>query len=404
MSVRTGLDNLRAEPTKYLKGPLRVGLLVNHAAVDRTLTHAVDILRAVPGVEIAALFAPEHGLWGTRQDMATIAASTDPRTGVPIHSLYGSTEATLAPSPESLQSVDLLIIDLPDIGTRYYTFAQTALYCLRVAKQLGLPVLILDRPNPLNGTTVEGPPLTASCRSFCGYAPTPVRHGLTLGELAEAMNQGFTDGLGTSIPPVGAELHIAPVTGWNRAHYHDENGLPWVLPSPNMPTLDAAIVYPGGCLIEGTELSEGRGTTRPFEFVGAPGVDPWLWEAAVKQQGIPLSGAVLRHHAFEPAFQKHRGETCFGFQVHISDRQVFQPIRWFIALLGGLRDCCPTALVWRTHAYEFVNAVPAIDLLWGSDALRRTLDEGRPVASLIDAMEASESDFLSLRAPFLRYR
>ena len=401
MRVLTGLDQLRAGQHSSLAGAA-VGVVANQASVDSELLDIVSILRTHSRAEVKILFAPEHGFWGARQDMAHVDDVTDTVTGLPVQSLYGTSESTLSPSIESLKGLDFLVVDLPDIGTRYYTFAQTLLYCMRVAKTAGLKILVLDRPNPIGGTQIEGPPLTACCRSFCGYAPVPVRHGLTLGELALLMNEGF--GVGEdSIPRLDCKLEVLWAKNWNRNQYADETKLPWVLPSPNMPTLDTAIVYPGACLIEGTELSEGRGTTKPFEFVGAPGIDAINWAEATMAQGLILEGAKLRPIAFEPGFQKHRSQICSGLQIHITNRQTFQPIRWFVAMLSGLAATAPKALVWREKAYEFVDKVPAIDLLWGSNSLRETIDNRRPLRPLIEQMETEEQIFKTTRLPFLHY-
>ncbi len=272
MKVRTGLDVLIAEKARRLAG-CRVAILANQSAVDSRLVHLLDALAGFSDVEVVKLFAPEHGFRGELQDMASVDSAVDRITGIPVISLYGKTESSLAPKAEDLAGVDVLLVDLPDIGTRYYTFAQSLGYSLAMAAKTGTRVMVLDRPNPLDGVTVEGPGLEKSCRSFCGYLPVPPRHGLTLGELALMMNKGYGQGE-SAIPALGAKLDVVSVTGWSRKQAFAETGLPWVIPSPNMPTLDTTYVYPGACLVEATEISEGRGTTRPFEFIGAPGIEP----------------------------------------------------------------------------------------------------------------------------------
>ena len=401
MNARSGLDVLEASIPSRLAGA-RVGILANQSAVDSSYRHVVDLLANNPAVTLVRLFAPEHGFRGEHQDMATISNESDGRTGTPIVSLYGKTAESLRPTKEQLADLDFLVVDLPDIGSRYYTFAQTAGYCLEAAAEAGTAVLVLDRPNPISGTRVEGSALLKSCRSFCGYLPVPQRHGLTLGELCKMMNEGFGTGPDAA-PSIGARLEIVKAEDWNREEYIDQTSIPWVIPSPNMPTLDTAIVYPGGCLIEATEISEGRGTTRPFEIFGAPGIDTDRWNAAIVDEGIALAGAVLRPIGFLPQFQKHGGSTCQGFQLHITDRDSFQPFRWYLALLFALRRTHPDVFKLRHAAYEFVTDVPALDLLYGSSKMRDALESGLRAGELLPEIEAFESSFRTQRQPFLLY-
>jgi len=401
MSVRSGLDILSATIPSRLAGA-RVGVLANQSAVDSNYRHVVDLLSNNSAVTLVRLFAPEHGFRGEHQDMAAVSNESEGRTGRPIISLYGKTPESLRPKKEQLSDLDFLIIDLPDVGSRYYTFAQTAGYCLEAAAEAGTTVLVLDRPNPISGSRVEGSTLLASCRSFCGYLPVPQRHGLSLGELCVMMNNGFGSGT-NAVPSIGARLEVIKAEGWNREQYIDETSIPWVIPSPNMPTLDTAIVYPGGCLIEATEISEGRGTTKPFEIFGAPGIDTDRWQRAVIDEGIALAGATLRPIGFLPQFQKHSGTVCRGFQLHVTDRDSFQPFRWFLALLFALRRTHPELFRLRHAAYEFVTDVPAIDLLYGSPAMREALDSGMHAGDLLPDIEAFESAFRTQRAPFLLY-
>ncbi|MFN8389080.1 MAG: DUF1343 domain-containing protein [Bdellovibrionota bacterium] len=401
MSVQTGLDRLVEDGCKQLSG-LKIGLLANQASVDRKFRHIADILHESRSCRLLKIFAPEHGFRGELQDMATVGNAVDQKTGLPVISLYGATEASLTPQLSDLDDLDALVVDLPDIGTRYYTFAQSLGYAMKAARAKSIKIFVIDRPNPISGAQVEGSGLSESCRSFCGYAPVVQRHGLTLGELAELMQQGF--GIGEDrIPAISCDLEVLKVSGWTRDMYFDDTGLPWVIPSPNMPTLETAIVYPGGCLFEATSLSEGRGTTKPFEFVGAPGVHPERWIDAAMKQGIVLDGCHLRPITFQPQFQKHRGQVCGGVQIHITQRRLFRPFRAALALLFALKHSHAAAFAWRSEAYEFISTVPPIDLLYGNSHLREALESGEKACALLPEIEECESSFLQARRDFLLY-
>lgn len=399
--VRSGLDVLVSENFSRLRGK-RLGFVGNQGSVDRQFRHAVDLLYSTSGISLVRLFAPEHGFRGALQDMEHIGHCIDPLTQLPVISLYGATPESLAPTKEALGDIDVLIFDLQDIGTRYYTFAQTLGLVMQVAKDCGVQVMVLDRPNPLGGVAAEGSGLLKSCRSFCGYAPVPNRHGLTIGELAQIMNNGFGAGE-NAIPAIACDLEIVGMQGWKRNQYFDQTGLPWVLPSPNMPTLDTAIVYPGMCLFEATNISEGRGTTRPFEFIGAPFIKPQEWIALIKSLAPELTGFVLRENSFVPGFQKFKGEICHGVQVHVLDRADFQSYRLALAMIRALAELYPKQFAWRTQAYEFISNVPAIDLLFGSSLFRTTVEEKVPLGELFAQLESNEKGFLEGRTPFLQY-
>lgn len=401
--VKTGLDTLLEERAIRLHGS-RIAVLANQATVDSNFTHLVDALHTIEGCKLVRIFAPEHGFRGELQDMAHVRDAADLRTGVPVTSLYGDNVASLKPKAEHLSEVDILLVDLPDIGTRYYTFAQALGYCLEVAASTRTQVIVLDRPNPIGGAEVEGYGLTVACRSYCGYAPVPTRHGLTLGELALLMNRGV-DGKEVidPIPAIGANLEIIKVEGWSRKDYLDSAGLSWVPPSPNMPTLDTALVYPGACLIEATSLSEGRGTTKPFEFLGAPGINAFAWAEAAAHGPLSMPGVALRPISFLPQFQKHAGSLCSGLQVHVTNRSLFKPFRVYLGLLFALREVQPQALTWRTGSYEFISAVPAIDLLYGSSRLREILSSSGSPAPILVELETYERAYLNWRKPFLLY-
>jgi uncharacterized protein YbbC (DUF1343 family) len=308
-------------------------------------------------------------------------------------SLYGDTVESLRPTPAQLAGLDALVIDLQDVGARYYTFQATMLYCLEAADALGLRVLVLDRPNPLGGIAVEGPRLAPGFESFIGAHDAAIRHGLTIGELARLYQAEKKLG---NVP-----LEIVPCEGWRRGMCFEDTGLPWVLPSPNMPTVETAVVYPGQCLLEGTNLSEGRGTTRPFELCGAPWLDAPALAARLNGEGLP--GAAFRAAWFVPTFQKHAGRDCGGVQMHVTDRAAFQPVRTSLALLAACRALSGDHFRWRTEPYEFVADPIAIDLLFGSSRERLALETGAPWRDIAQAWAPEEKTFAERRRPFLMY-
>jgi uncharacterized protein YbbC (DUF1343 family) len=390
-AVRTGLDVLRDSGFAPLRG-LRVGLVTHPAAVDSRLRHAADLLAEAPGVRLAALFGPEHGLLGQAQDLIGVGGGSDPRRAVPVHSLYGDSVASLRPAAEQLRGLDTLVVDLQDVGSRYYTFQATMLYCLEAASGAGLVTVVLDRPNPLGGEAVEGPTLRPGFESFVGPHPVPTRHGLTMGELAALYHRERR---------LTGALQVVRCEGWRRDRDFDRTGLPWVLPSPNMPTVETAFVYPGQCLIEGTNLSEGRGTTRPFELCGAPWIDAHALTGRLAAAELP--GVVFRPASFRPTFHKFVGRDCGGIQLHVTDRDAFRPVRTGLAVLAALRDQSVERFAWRTEPYEFVADRPAIDLLFGSDRERTALEAGVPVAEIARAWEAEEDEFRRRRREHLLY-
>lgn len=389
--VQTGLDLLVRDGFTALRG-LRVGLVTNQAGVDACLRHAADLLANAPNVRLAALFGPEHGFSGEAQDLIGVRDAVHPRYGCPVFSLYGDSLDTLRPRPETLRGLDALLIDLPDIGSRYYTFQATMLFCLEAAAETDLPVVVLDRPNPLNGVAVEGPTIQPGYESFVGPHAIPTRHGMTLGELARL----YTEERGLNVAH-----HVVPCEGWSRSLYYDETLLPWVIPSPNMPTLDTAIVYPGQCLLEGTNMSEGRGTTRPFELCGAPWVSPGRLADSLRTQA--LAGVTFRPVTFRPTFHKFAGQVCGGVQLHIVDRAVFRPVRTSLALLAALRAEGGDSFRWRTEPYEFVEDKPAIDLLFGGSRERLAIQAGLSPDRIARPWAEEESTFKARRAPFLLY-
>ena len=393
MRVASGLDRLIGGDDVAL-APLRgrrVGLLVNPTAVDAELRHAADTLSARKDLGITALFGPEHGVRGDAQDMAGVDDARDARTGLPVHSLYGHTAASLTPTAAMLDDVDVIVYDVQDVGARYYTFVWTMVLAMRAAAQAGKGFVVLDRPNPIGGDLVEGGAIEPGFESFVGLVSCPNRHGLTAGEIARwRMREERLD----------LELTVVPMQGWRRAMSFADTGLPWVMPSPNMPTPDTALVYPGMCLVEGSELSEGRGTTRPFELAGAPFVDGYQLAAALEAD---VPGLRARPVTFTPMFQKHAGRACGGVQLHVLDRAAFRPYRCGVAFLAACRRLGGDHFAWRRKAYEFVEDVPAIDLLCGSAAVREGIEAGASVDDLAATWAGAEAEFRAARADLLMY-
>lgn len=369
-----------------------MGLVCNPTAVDHRLRHAADLLHALPGVTLSALFGPEHGVRGDAQYMAAVAGGIDDATGLPVHSLYGATRDTLQPLPGALDGLDALCFDIQDVGARYYTYQATMLLAMEAAARAGLAFVVLDRPNPIGGLRVEGPALRPGFESFCGLHDLAPRHGLTVGELA---------GLFVAERGLDLDLTVVPCQGWRRGQGFRATGLPWVFPSPNMPTPETALVYPGTCLLEGTNLSEGRGTTRPFELFGAPWLDPVRLAAALSAERLP--GVRFRPASFTPAWDKHAGARCHGVELHVHDPEAFRPFRTGLACVLHGRALAPERFRWRTETYEFVDGVPAFDLLCGSARERTQIEAGATLRDLSAAYLAEERSFARRRAPFLAY-
>jgi uncharacterized protein YbbC (DUF1343 family) len=360
------------------------------------MLHLADLLAEAPGVTLAALFGPEHGIRADAQDMIGVGADHDSRTGVPVHSLYGSDVESLWPRPDQLAGLDVLVFDVQDVGSRYYTFAATMQYAMRVAAQVGIGFVVLDRPNPIGGVLVEGPTVSPGFESFVGAYPLPIRHGLTVGELAAL----FCKEQGLDLA-----LEVLPCEGWRRDMLWRETGLPWIAPSPNMPTPETAQVYPGGCLIEGTNLSEGRGTTRPFELWGAPWLDPYAMVDRLAASPL-AAGALLRPASFTPMFHKQAGMLCLGVQPHVVAPDAFRPAALYAGMLLLARSQDPSRFAWRTEAYEFVTDPIAIDLLFGSNRERLLIESGDLeglTAVIAEDWTREEAAFRERRAPYLLY-
>ncbi|MEM7434873.1 MAG: DUF1343 domain-containing protein [Myxococcota bacterium] len=376
--VQTGLDRLASDDSdavRVIRGR-RVGLLAHAASVDRELRPARTVVTRAGG-KLEAIFGPEHGFSGAAQDMVGVRGAEG--EVIPTHSLYGESENDLIPRPEWLEGLDAMVIDLQDVGSRYYTYVWTAALMLKHAAAAGVTTVVLDRPNPLGGVRVEGAPQRDGFLSFVGLYPVAVRHALTIAELLQWVR--VREGLDRE------SLVVVPMRGWQRSMSWSQTGLPWVMPSPNMPTLDTAIVYPGGCLIEGTRLSEGRGTTRPFEVWGAPRLDlaPLL--------ALETPGARVRPLEFTPTFQKHAGQTCSGVQVHVTDSWVFRPYETYLRMLAAALIRVEPTDRWRTEEYEFVSDRPAIDLLTGGTEFRTALDAGDSVDDVVAAETAGAARF-----------
>lgn len=370
---------------------LRVGLVANPSSVDADFRHAADLIWQAPGVTLAALFGPQHGFHSTLQDnMIETPHVDDARRDVPVYSLYSEVRE---PTDAMLEGLDVLVIDLQDVGTRVYTFIYTMAHCLRAAARAGLRVIVCDRPNPVGGQVVEGPMLRRGYESFVGLFPIPLRHGMTIAELAQLFNDAFG---------LGATLEVQAMEGWRRDMWWEDTGLPWVMPSPNMPTVDTAVVYPGMVLFEGTLLSEGRGTTRPFELVGAPDIDAEALAARLQDEHLP--GVYFRPVYFEPTFQKHARVTCGGCQIHVTDREAFRSVDAAAALLAAFRDLLPArAVPWRPPPYEYEHDKQPIDILAGSPALRDAVDAGAGLAALRDIITADVAAFDETRQRYLLY-
>jgi uncharacterized protein YbbC (DUF1343 family) len=358
--------------------------------VNRACRNILDLFLEAK-LHVVRVFGPEHGYWAVAQDMEPVAAHPA-YAGIEFVSLYGTTEESLTPGPGHFEGVDLLVCDLMDVGSRYYTFVNSVVFAAEAAARAGVEVLVLDRPNPLGGVLVEGPLVEPGYESFVGLVPVPVRHGLTLAELV-CLAFVHRGGSPVDLP------NLVPCEGWKRAMWWDQTGLPWVLPSPNMPTLDTAAVYPGGCLLEGTTLSEGRGTTRPFELFGAPGLDGAKLAVAVG----PQPGCVLRPVFFKPTFQKHAGQVCGGVQIHVTDRARFRSWGLMVHVLSAILNLWPDRFGWRTDAYEFVRDLPAFDLLAGSPALRAGLEHGVNPDTLVAELSVPAEIWRETSEPFRLY-
>jgi uncharacterized protein YbbC (DUF1343 family) len=392
MAVRFGIDVWVKQKFGALKG-LRVGAIVNPTSVDGAYRHLVDLLHGADHVTLAALFGPEHGVRGEAQYMVAVDdVPRDRRTGVPVHSLYGHTFESLSPKREWLEPLDALVFDIQDVGARYYTYIYTMALGMKAAARAKIPFFVLDRPNPIGLDVVQGNLVAKKYRSFVGLYELPTRHGMTAGEIARLLN---------AREKFGCELTVVPCEGLTRSMRWPKLGRDFISPSPNMPTPQTALVYPGMCLGEGTNVSEGRGTCRPFEQFGAP----WLQgpELADHLNGHGLPGVTFRACAFTPTFDKFRGESCEGAFLHVTDERTFDPFVTGIAVFKACHDLGGPNFAWRADAYEFVEDLPAFDLLCGTGRVRQGIEAGWPLEKIVGGFEAERKPFLPLRARHLLY-
>jgi uncharacterized protein YbbC (DUF1343 family) len=388
-SVSLGLEQLMSSVPSHLRNA-RIGLLCNAASVDSNLVHSRQRLQSVFGNHLRALYSPQHGFFAEKQDnMIESDHGKDRLLGIPVFSLYGETRI---PTQEMLDPIDVLLIDLQDVGTRVYTFIYTMSYCMEAASKFGKKVMILDRPNPIGGETIEGNCLDPEWQSFVGRYPIPMRHGMTIGELAHLFNDKYG---------IGCDLDIIPMKGWRRHMFFPATQLPWVAPSPNLPSPVSAIVYPGQVIWEGTNVSEGRGTTQPFELFGAPYIDPDRVLDAISPEA--MEGTVLRVVEFEPTSNKWQGELCRGFQMHVTDTQRFMPYRTSLSLLQSIRHCHDADFDWKAPPYEYeYNKLP-IDLILGDPQIRKQICGHTPIGTLETDWQSGLKAFDDLRRNYFLY-
>jgi uncharacterized protein YbbC (DUF1343 family) len=384
-SIRLGCERLFDDDCISLVRGRRVGLVTNHSSIDSDLRATADRLHGTDGIELALLFGPEHGIRGDAEDGVAVDTGRDARTGVPAISLYGERRE---PTSEELAGLDVLLFDIQDVGVRFYTYLYTMSLSMVACAEAGVPFVVLDRPNPLGGVDVAGNILDPDFASFVGLYPIPVQYGLTIGELARLFNDEFG---------IGAELHVVDMHGWQRDMCWQDTGLPWVAPSPNIPTADTANVYPGMCFFEGTNVSEGRGTTRPFEQVGAPYIDGF--GLADELNALNLPGAIFRPVFFRAAFSKYEGVSCPGVQLHTTPGESFQPVRVGFAALAAVRRAYQNDFTWRTNQQGIHN----FDKLAGTDRIRLAIDDGAAIDDLLAEWARDRAPFEDARQKYLRY-
>lgn len=387
--MKLGLDLVLDSPTN-LGTNSRIGLIVNPASVNSRLQHAIELFNHHPKFTLKSLFGPQHGIRGETQDnMIEWKSFRDSRTGLPVHSLYGETRQ---PTRKMLEDIDVLIFDLQDVGTRVFTFIYTMALAMYAARETGLRFVVLDRPNPINGVQVEGNVLEPDYRSFVGMFPIAMRHGMTAGELALMFNVEFG---------IGCDLEVVRMEGWRREMWHDETGLEFVMPSPNMPSVETAAVYPGTVLLEGTEISEGRGTARPFEIVGAPYIDPFELAELLSAENLP--GVLFRPLRFQPTFNKFAGQLCGGIQIHVMDRREFKPFLAGVAIISSIRRLYPDDFRWKQPPYEYEFDKLPFDVIAGTGRLREEIERGAPLPEIEGSWQKDLVAFIDRRKEFLIY-
>jgi uncharacterized protein YbbC (DUF1343 family) len=396
MGMTKGLQTVVLGLEKLLQGGAsfrgaRLGLVCNQASVDHNYQHAADLLYQHPELELRALFGPQHGIRGDVQDnMIETEHGIDRKTGLPVHSLYSETRE---PTEAMLRDIDVVIFDMQDVGCRIYTFVYTLANCMRAAKKWGKRVVVCDRPNPISGAVISGNVLEPEYASFVGQFPIPTRHGMTVAELARMFKDHFN---------IGGELEVLSMDGWRREYWHDETDAPWVMPSPNMPTLSSATVFPGTVHFEGTQLSEGRGTTRPFELIGAPYIDPDAYAANLNAIGCP--GVFFRSCGFQPTFQKHAGVSCGGVQIHVKDRKSFEPVITGVAMVKLAYDMYPDQFRWKDPPYEYVYDQNPFDVISGTNKIREAIEQGSQLREIEASWNKGLAEFRTLREGYLMYR
>ena len=387
--VKTGLEILLDSRLSLLDGS-RVGLIVNPASINSRFEHAADLLHQHLQINLTALFGPQHGIRGETQDnMIEWQSFRDQRTALPAYSLYGETRK---PTPEMLANLDVLVFDIQDVGTRVYTFVYTMALAMEAARECGKRFIVLDRPNPIGGLQIEGNLLEPDFQSFVGMFPIPMRHGMASGELALMFNREFG---------IGCELEVVKMEGWRRSMFYEDTRLPWVMPSPNIPTVDTAVVYPGSVMFEGTNISEGRGTTRPFEIIGAAYIEPDELIEELRKDNLP--GVVFRPLHFQPTFHKFAVEICGGIQIHVIDRNAFKPVITGAAIISAIRRLYPDGFQWKQPPYEYVYDKLPFDVINGSSRLRERIEAGRPVAEIEESWRDGLREFGERRETYLLY-
>lgn len=387
--VTLGLEKLLEGHADLVKDA-RVGLICNQASVNHGYQHAADLFHKHPDINLRTLFGPQHGIRGDVQDnMIETDHAVDRKTGLPVYSLYSETRE---PTDKMLADVDVLVFDMQDVGCRIYTFVYTMANCMRAAQRTGKRVIVCDRPNPINGSQVAGNVLEPEFASFVGQFPIPTRHGMTPGELAQLFNKYFN---------INCELHVVTMEGWHREYWQDETDAPWVLPSPNMPTVDSATVFPGTVHFEGTQMSEGRGTTRPFELIGAPYIESD--DYADRLNALHLEGVYFRACVFQPTFQKHARVSCGGVQLQVTDRLAFEPVSTGLAMVKMAYDMYPDQFLWKEPPYEYVFDKNPFDVIAGTDKIRKSFEKGMELEAIIESWQSALKEFLEIREAFLIY-
>jgi beta-N-acetylhexosaminidase len=390
--MKTGLEQfLKIEKSRF--SGHRIGLITNPTSIDRNFASSIDLLHEDKSINLCSLFGPQHGLRGfdTQANMIEWDNYTDETTGLPVFSLYGEHRK---PTKEMMDTIDVLVFDIQDVGARYYTYIYSMAYCMQACKESGRTFVVLDRPNPIGGEAIEGPVLQAGFQSFVGLYPISVRHGMTVGEIAHLFNERFQ---------IHCELEVVQMDGWNRSSFYDDTDLPWVMPSPNMPTVDTAFVYPGGCLLEGTNVSEGRGTTRPFELLGAPFIDPRALIRKIDTSLPEYQGATLRPVYFKPVFDKFKDELCGGFQVHVTDRKKFRSFWCYLGLIQKFALEYPEEFSFNAPPYEYEYEKLPFDILAGSDEVRTAILAGESIRDVHEYWHPGLVEFGKTRESYLLY-